>query len=88
MNGVITQSENIADNAALKLAYRAYRRYIARHGPEPRMSLDFPASGASPESNSTVSLTLEPQQMFWVSFASLWCSKDTTEELDRKLRTR
>lgn len=81
VNGVLTQSENIADNAALKLAYRAYKRYTARHGPEPGTTIH------AVQDDKTHTLALKPRQMFWVAFASAWCSKETHKELNHKLRT-
>lgn len=108
VNGVLTQSENIADNAALKLAYRAYHRYVARHGPEAPVELprapprspeeptvlfeDSPSLAAPSAPPTTASpqlppLVLQPSQMFWLSFASVWCSKESNREMNRKLRT-
>lgn len=81
VNGILTQSENIADNAALKLAYRAYQRYTARHGAEPRTTIKVLGE------DEPLTMTLKPRQMFWVSFASAWCSKETHSELNIKLRT-
>lgn len=56
------QDENIADNAAVQLAYDAYATYLA--------------------SNATLGLTLEklphlglnPNELFFVSYAQLWCN--------------
>ncbi|KAJ1525549.1 hypothetical protein ONE63_010354 [Megalurothrips usitatus] len=78
VNGVLTQSENIADNVGIKLAYRAYQRHVAAHGPEPRIPLRFPDGS---------SLELSPNQMFWVSFAYFQCAKLSPQELDRTMRT-
>ncbi|XP_034251928.1 neprilysin-2-like [Thrips palmi] len=81
VNGILTQSENIADNAALKLAYRAYMRYTARHGTEPRTTVKVL------DDDKPRTVTLKPRQMFWVSFASAWCSKETHKDLNLQLRT-
>ncbi|KAK3932625.1 Neprilysin-2 [Frankliniella fusca] len=94
VNGVITQSENIADNAALKLAYRAYRRYTARRGPEQgvvipvveRMGEEPGAGPPGDTASHSPHVSLKPRQMFWVSFASLWCDKHKERELYRTLR--
>ncbi|XP_026282422.2 neprilysin-2 [Frankliniella occidentalis] len=95
VNGVLTQSENIADNAALKLAYQAYRRYTSRHGQEPRVVIpttvhpsETPTEGVGkPAVPTPTSISLKPKQMFWLSFASVWCGKNSKAELNRKLRT-
>uniref|UniRef100_A0A5S6QI76 Peptidase M13 C-terminal domain-containing protein n=1 Tax=Trichuris muris TaxID=70415 RepID=A0A5S6QI76_TRIMR len=58
LNGYHTQGENIADNGGLKEAFAGYRRYVAKHGPEPRLP-------------SLEQYTME--QVFFMGFASFWC---------------
>ncbi|XP_028410305.1 endothelin-converting enzyme 2-like [Dendronephthya gigantea] len=61
VNGTKTLSENIADNGGLKYAYRAYQKWRRTHGDEDRL----PA------------LSLDNNQLFFVSFAQTWCAKYT-----------
>ncbi|XP_034115605.1 neprilysin-2-like [Drosophila albomicans] len=71
LNGINTQSENIADNVGIKMAYRAYQRWVEKHGTEQRLS----------------GLNYTPQQMFWISVAQTWCTKDRKEYLDYVITT-
>ena len=34
LNGVITQGENIADNGAIKVSYKAYKKWVKLNGEE------------------------------------------------------
>ncbi|XP_062123109.1 neprilysin-2-like [Drosophila sulfurigaster albostrigata] len=71
LNGINTQSENIADNVGIKMAYRAYKRWVEKHGEEQRLpGLDY-----------------TPQQMFWISVAHTWCTKYRKEYLDLWIKT-
>ncbi|XP_034115606.1 neprilysin-2-like [Drosophila albomicans] len=71
LNGFNTQSENIADNVGIKMAYRAYQRWVEKHGTEQRLpGLDY-----------------TPQQMFWISVGQTWCNKDRKEDLDLLITT-
>lgn len=72
MNGDKTQSENIADNGGFKVAYLAYKRWAETQ----RVS-----EGCLPALNYT------PQQMFWISAASSWCSKHSSEYLEDLVTT-
>uniref|UniRef100_A0A1B6E866 Endothelin-converting enzyme 1 n=1 Tax=Clastoptera arizonana TaxID=38151 RepID=A0A1B6E866_9HEMI len=63
LNGKQTLGENIADNGGLKAAYRAYIDWTKTHDKE----LPLPA------------LNLTHKQLFFLSFAQVWCSA-TTEE--------
>ncbi|KAB7505878.1 Neprilysin [Armadillidium nasatum] len=65
LNGVNTQGENIADNGGIKASYRAYKRWVRRHGMEGRLpGMDY-----------------TPNQLFWISGAQVWCSKYRKEYL-------
>ncbi|XP_043465935.1 neprilysin-2-like isoform X2 [Leptopilina heterotoma] len=65
IKGNKTQNENIADNEGIKVAYLAYEKYMKTHGLEPLL----------PGVNYT------QRQLFWISFAQLWCAKKTPDEL-------
>ncbi|KAH8393939.1 hypothetical protein KR215_008613, partial [Drosophila sulfurigaster] len=71
LNGINTQSENIADNVGIKMAYRAYQGWVEKHGEKQRLpGLDY-----------------TPQQMFWISVGQTWCTKDRKEDLDLLITT-
>ncbi|XP_054269922.1 endothelin-converting enzyme homolog [Macrosteles quadrilineatus] len=63
LNGKQTLGENIADNGGLKAAYRAYLDWVRRNHEEPPL----PA------------LNLTHRQLFFLSFAQVWCSASTEE---------
>ncbi|KAK3758760.1 hypothetical protein RRG08_057384 [Elysia crispata] len=54
--------EIAADNAGIKLSYYAYRKEVDKLGREEKM---LPGLGLSPD------------QLFFVTFAQIWCSKET-----------
>ncbi|XP_046670651.1 neprilysin-2 isoform X2 [Homalodisca vitripennis] len=72
LNGINTQGENIADNGGIKQAYRAYNHWVAQHGTESRLP------GLQ---------NLTPQQLFWVSAATTWCSVYRPETLRLRIVT-
>lgn len=59
LNGVISQGENIADTAGLKLAYRAYISARNRNQFKDPMLPGLPYTA---------------EQLFWLSAAQTWCS--------------
>ncbi|KAJ8918489.1 hypothetical protein NQ315_008186 [Exocentrus adspersus] len=72
LNGINTQGENIADNGGIKQAYLAYNKWLERNnGEEPYL----PGLGYT------------GRQMFWMSAASVWCSKTRPEELQQLIVT-
>ncbi|CAD6235737.1 GSCOCG00012426001-RA-CDS [Cotesia congregata] len=64
INGLSTISENIADNGGVKLAYLAYNNWTSTNKPEPRLP------GLE---------RFSPTQMFWISTAQSWCTKQRPE---------
>ncbi|KAF5280979.1 hypothetical protein FQR65_LT14903 [Abscondita terminalis] len=69
VNGVLTQGENIADNGGIKEAYFAYKKWLSRNGDEPKLP----------------GLDYTPKQLFWISVASCWCSKERKEIIEQVL---
>lgn len=70
LNGVSTLGENIADNGGIKIAYRAYKKYMETHRREPGL----------------FTLNYTPEQLFWIQNAQTWCSvyrKETLQSLFR-----
>ncbi|CAF97373.1 unnamed protein product, partial [Tetraodon nigroviridis] len=65
MNGKNTLSENIADNGGLRQAFQAYRNHVTMYGEDP------PLPG----------IDLSHDQLFFLNFAQIWCSKARREYL-------
>ncbi|XP_060860161.1 neprilysin-2-like [Metopolophium dirhodum] len=70
VDGNITLDDNMSDNGGLKLVYDAYRVWAKGHGVEPRLP------GLQ---------EYTPQQIFWLSYANVWCSKDTLKYLKNSM---
>ena len=68
LNGEATQGENIADNGGIAQAIGAYRQWVKDHQVEPSMP------GLS---NYT------GEQLFYVSFANIWCSNERVEYIKK-----
>ena len=71
INGDLTLKENIADNGAIKEAYKAYEKYTRKFGDE------LPLPG----------LKYSPKQLFWIAAAMNWCSKSSPEMFKTRLDT-
>ncbi|XP_070559985.1 membrane metallo-endopeptidase-like 1 [Ptychodera flava] len=73
LNGVKTKAENVADNGGLKEAYRGYRKMVEEtmDGEELRLP----------------GIDLTQDQMLFVKFAQIWCSKYTEQGARNKILT-
>lgn len=71
LNGINTRDERIADNGGIVAAYRAYKNWVASNGPEKML----------PGINRT------PEQMFWISFANVECSKERPQAFKDRITT-
>ncbi|KAF9319009.1 hypothetical protein BG003_010058 [Podila horticola] len=77
LNGHLTLGENIADNGGLKKAFESWQ---ARYRSDP--------SGKTIKNPRLPGLeALTPQQLFFVSYARLWCSKVRPEALLQQVMT-
>ncbi|XP_023169655.2 phosphate-regulating neutral endopeptidase PHEX [Drosophila hydei] len=65
------QDNNMADNAAIQLAYLGYRRYLANLATTALTTEQLP------------SLSHSPEQLFFISYAQLWCN-DANEQFRDK----
>lgn len=65
VDGKQTLSENIADNAGIRLAYDAYQTWSSNHEPE----LSLPG------------LKYTPNQLFWIASAQIWCQNARPEKI-------
>jgi len=74
INGILTQGENIADNGGIKQAFNAYRRSVAKAGGE-----------EEPRIPGLERFT--PNQIFFMSFAHVWCGSIRPEAAIRQLLT-
>ena len=71
VNGRNTIGENIADNGGIKEAYRAYDEWTRKNGNEDRLP----------------GLKYTPKQLFWISAAGNWCSKQRPQTMRLRMLT-
>uniref|UniRef100_A0A1I7ZNT4 Neprilysin n=1 Tax=Steinernema glaseri TaxID=37863 RepID=A0A1I7ZNT4_9BILA len=67
VNGANTQGENIADNGGIHSAFRAYRLHSNLNGPDPLL-------------DDLVLREFNHDQLFFLSFAQVWCQNTPTED--------
>jgi len=70
INGIISMGENIADNGGIKQAYKGYQAWVKRNGPEKKLP----------------GLKYTPNQLFWISAATNWCSKVRPQQMVESIR--
>ena len=71
VNGELTQGENIADVGGVKLAYAALQKALDKH----------------PQARAEKIDGFTPEQRFFLSFATIWKSKQRDEDLKLRLNT-
>ncbi|XP_043285771.1 neprilysin-2-like [Venturia canescens] len=69
LDGMKMKNENFADNGGIKIAYKAYESWVAKNGPEKKLP----------------GIHLTPKQIFWLSFANVWCEKNNPIAFRSKL---
>ena len=74
VNGNLTLGENIADNGGVKTAFHAFQRHMRRYN-----------VGAHKKTHAVPALTNE--QVFFVSYAQLWCAKETDDFARLRVKT-
>ncbi|XP_035207544.1 neprilysin-1-like [Stegodyphus dumicola] len=67
VDGNLTLGENIADNGAVRNAFKAFRLHLALSGEDLTYRKKLPGLSASPE------------QLFFLGYASVWCSNMTDD---------
>ncbi|KAF9933258.1 hypothetical protein FBU30_006026 [Linnemannia zychae] len=71
VNGQLTLPENIADNGGLKQAFKAWQsRYQSSNSSSTNTNFKLPGLE-----------TFTPEQLFFISFGRIWCSKERPEYL-------
>lgn len=80
INGVFTLAENIADNGGVKLAFEAYRSYLASH----RVQTANPWNEDDTHSTS-LDVHLDAERLFFLSFGQAFCGKSKDATMTRRL---
>uniref|UniRef100_A0A0N5B6V8 Peptidase_M13 domain-containing protein n=1 Tax=Strongyloides papillosus TaxID=174720 RepID=A0A0N5B6V8_STREA len=73
INGILTLSENIADNGGLKLAHRAYMKWLQNNGGE-----DIEVPGFEKFTN---------EQLLFISFGRKFCEYSSKDRLEEQIKT-
>uniref|UniRef100_A0A670IL80 Membrane metalloendopeptidase like 1 n=1 Tax=Podarcis muralis TaxID=64176 RepID=A0A670IL80_PODMU len=71
VSGINTLGENIADNGGVRQAYKAYLKWVAKEGQEPRLP----------------GLDLTHNQLFFLNFAQVWCGSYRPEYASQSIKT-
>ncbi|KAG8434193.1 hypothetical protein GDO86_012533 [Hymenochirus boettgeri] len=71
VSGIITLGENIADNGGVRQAYKAYLKWVEKHGKEPKLP----------------GLDLTHKQLFFLNFAQVWCGSYRPEYARHSIKT-
>jgi predicted metalloendopeptidase len=58
-SGLITVTEDTADNGGVKLAYKAYNKWL---------------NASKQKQSHLIALQFTPQQLFWISYAQFYCT--------------
>lgn len=66
LNGTVTVTEDVADNGGIKLAYRAYEKWVK-------------TLKDTQQQQRLIALKFTPQQLFWISYAQFYCSVQRDE---------
>lgn len=72
LNGTVTIVEDTADNGGIKLAYRAYAKWL---------------SDVKPVQSRLIALDFTPEQLFWISYAQFYCTVQRKEHKHQQLIT-
>lgn len=73
VNGKNTLGDNIADKGGLRIAYSAYKEYQESRNATAQFESTLPG------------LDYSPDQLFYIGFAQVWCSKSRPEALKSSL---